>query len=172
MGARITKLTVPHNYTNLIFIVVALAIVVSCGIIILVFWKSKKGMFNERLRKEDTFDFKEFLNQNFDENIQEPDTIDLDEDEFSVEKEEDLKQDESLDKQPKNVYEKSYKDIEEEKSGFSISDYLRDKGLITDYKIASEEEKQSIMLELMRLRDEKKITNDEYLEEAYKLWKE
>ena len=42
---------------------------------------------------------------------------------------------------------------------------------MTDYRIVSTEEKNKIMLELMRLKEQKVITPDDYLDEVSELWK-
>ena len=52
-----------------------------------------------------------------------------------------------------------------------IKAYLQSLGYITDYKLLSEEEKNKIMLELMRLKDTEQITLKKYYEETYQLWK-
>lgn len=162
-GATITKLSKEKN-VNFDYLLPGICFIsVGCLIIILIFAKTKKGMFSKEKRKEGTFNFKEFLSSEFNEEPKsEFDIIDINpleetNDEAETERE---------------IYQKSLRDDEFEESNFPLADYLRDKGFITDYKFASEDEKQKIMLELMKLKDDKKITEDEYLEEAYKLWKE
>ena len=52
-----------------------------------------------------------------------------------------------------------------------IKEYLKNEGFITDYRILSEDEKNQIMVKLMILKEEKKITDDEYYKETKELWK-
>ena len=42
--------------------------------------------------------------------------------------------------------------------------------MIKNYKELSMEDKNKVMLELMRMKDFKEITNDEYRSEVIKLW--
>ena len=48
---------------------------------------------------------------------------------------------------------------------------LREKGYITNYASLSEEEKNRVMLELIKLKNEKRISQDRYYEETGELWK-
>lgn len=158
-GATITKLNKKGSEVDsFTFVLVGIGLITfGCLIIIFVYAKTKKGMFNKENRSKDVFNFKEFLSQEFDEKPNnEFEVIDI-----SPEKDED----------EISVYEHSLR-YDDEASGFPLEEHLRDKGFVTDYKLASEEEKQQIMLELMKLKNDKTITEDEYLEEAYKLWKE
>lgn len=160
-GSKITKLNNNTNGMIYLLMIGSISIIIGCGTIILVLVSLKKGMFNSKNRKEGVFNFKEFVNQQIEEDrVNQFEIV-----EIEPEEEEDVPTE-------REIYSKMNKYDDEERSEFPLSDYLRDRGFMTDYKIASEEEKQQIMLELMRLRDEKKITNDDYLEEAYKLWKE
>ena len=160
-GCKVTKLNENSVGTILLLMIGSICVIAGCGIIILVIFILKKGMFDQKKRKEGVFNFKEFINQPIEEakidQFEVIETEPIEEEEIPTERE---------------IYSKMNKYDDEERSEFPLSEYLRDKEFMTDYKIASEEEKQQIMLELMRLRDEKKITNDDYLEEAYKLWKE
>ena len=52
-----------------------------------------------------------------------------------------------------------------------IKAYLNDKGYITDYSVLSEEEKNNIMIELMKLKEKGMISLDDYYEESAELWK-
>ena len=55
---------------------------------------------------------------------------------------------------------------EEEKATSTSENTSETRAYVTDYNFLSESEKNQIMLELMRLKDEKTITHDEYLEES------
>src|SRR5690554_6376318 len=61
---------------------------------------------------------------------------------------------------------------EEEVSDFDIKKHLAELNLVSDSSEASIEEKNKVMLALMRLRDQEKITYDDYLNEISELWKE
>lgn len=161
-GCKFSNLKVIKTFSlnfSQTFLLITGGITLVCIIIIVVFYKREKGMFNKEKRKEGVFNFKEFLNTDYEETPKsEFDIIDLEPSKEDGEEE-------------KEIYEKRIS-YEEERTNFPLKEYLQDKGFITDYKIAQEEEKQKIMLELMKLRDDKKISEDEYLEEAYRLWKE
>lgn len=163
-GSALTHLSTKTNIPSTVWILGGMVLItIGCVIIILVYAKTKKGMFSKEKRSEGVFNFKEFLSENFNE---EPKS------EFDII---DIAPVEEKDKEPnseREIYQKMFRYDDDEVSGFQIKEYLQDKGFVTDYKLASEEEKQKIMLELMKLKNDKKITEDEYLEEAYRLWKE
>ena len=52
-----------------------------------------------------------------------------------------------------------------------VREHLILNGFITDYKIITDDEKNKVTVYLMKLKNEKKISNDQYLEEMYKIWK-
>lgn len=163
-GSALTHLSTKTNIPSTVWILGGMVLItIGCVIIILVYAKTKKGMFSKEKRSEGVFNFKEFLSENFNE---EPKS------EFDII---DIAPVEEKDEEPnseREIYQKMFRYDDDEVSGFQIKEYLQDKGFVTDYKLASEEEKQKIMLELMKLKNDKKITEDEYLEEAYRLWKE
>ncbi len=53
----------------------------------------------------------------------------------------------------------------------NIKEYLTDKGFITDYRTLSEDEKNKIMMELIKLKNDNLISMDDYYKETYELWK-
>ena len=55
---------------------------------------------------------------------------------------------------------------------FRSKEHLISKNLPTEYSGLDSIEKNKIMLELMTLKSKEIITNDDYLEETMKLWKE
>lgn len=167
-GTIVSKLVIKNKIdSSMLFIIIGVSLItLGCLIIILSYMKNKKGMFDKNKRSEGIFQFKDFLSQNFDEEPKsEFDVID-------IKPEENQEEEEIAEKAHNEIYQKSVRYDNEEKSNFPLEEYLKDKGFVTDYKLAQEEEKQKIMLELMKLKNDKKITEDEYLEEAYKLWKE
>ncbi len=52
-----------------------------------------------------------------------------------------------------------------------ITQFLKDNGYNVNYSMLEEEDKNKITVKLMELKDEKKISEEKYLEEIYKLWK-
>lgn len=69
--------------------------------------------------------------------------------------------------EPKEVYKKVH---DYENDGRDVSQILMNKGFNVNYKELSMEDKNKVMLELMRMKDFKEITNDEYRSEVIKLW--
>lgn len=143
-------------------------VILICGLTIFIFYKKRRGMFDKKIRSEGTFNFREFLHSNIEEESHDEldvkNIVDLDKDSFEVVSDEE----ENREVYKKNKDELFYSD---EASGFDINKYLTDKGFITDYNSISDDEKNQIMLELIKLKNERKITNDEYLDEVYRLWK-
>ena len=52
-----------------------------------------------------------------------------------------------------------------------IKAYLQDQGFVIDYSILDEEEKNKIMMELIKLKNDGSISLDAYYKETYELWK-
>jgi hypothetical protein len=125
----------------------------------------KKGMFAEGARTEGVFDFKAFLEKEFDE-VQTQADLSLGSNGNSL-REESKAEGEVV----PPIYRRYGRGEEDELSNFDIGNHLRELGYITDYTAITEDEKNSIMMELMKLRDTKKITKDDYLLEIGKLWK-
>ena len=75
------------------------------------------------------------------------------------------------DSEVKEVYEKrAYYDNDED-NNVSVKDILKENNYRTDYNNMTEEEKNKVMLFLMKLRYENKITEEQYKEEANRLWR-
>lgn len=169
IGSAITRLKFDYNVkTKSILIGVLVSILFVCGIVIFIYYKKKKGLFNPDLKNENVFNFKEFLNSEIPSEVD--DYIDVE----VLESEEDTQVSNSEDDNNENTFIKNnyiWSHYEEERSNFNIKNHLKDQGYITKYQLASEEEKNQIMLELMKLRDQKRITQDDYLEEISELWK-
>ena len=142
------------------YIIVALIVIGFCSIIIMVIAKTKKGIFSTTKRKEGVFDFKAFINE---------EALKQDNDDWIEVKPE--AKTKVAPGEHREVYKKDARYDDDEIESIDVSSYIRDAGFVTDYSLASDDEKNMIMLELMHLRDEKKISNDVYLEEIYKLWK-
>ena len=136
-----------------------------CALVIFIYYKRRQGLFNQEIRSQNVFNFREFISSNFE--VPGTSSQSYEETDFEVIEEDDEEETSS------SFFDEHYSWAreEEERTDFDINSYLQDKGFITDYSILSEEEKNLIMLELMLLRDKKQITRDEYLEETAKLWK-
>jgi len=151
-----------YVYFFLIFIILV------CASIIYYYYKRKKGMFSPELRSSNVFNFKEFINSVIVDLNKEDEIKDVEA------KVVDIKKDMNNDNNQENIQVNStYKwfHYEEEVSNFDIKGYLESLNLPTDYQNATTDEKNKIMLELMHLRKENKITYDDYLNEISKLWK-
>lgn len=120
-------------------------IVISCLIIGILFIR-KKGLFDKEKRKIGVLNIKE---------IYEKKTTPLTDNDFLNPNEEIIKEE-----KPKDEYE--IKDIKA---------YLKEYGFNTNYSVLNDEEKNQIMLRLMFLKDNKKISLDDYYEETKELWK-
>ncbi|NLD26042.1 MAG: hypothetical protein GX661_01630 [Acholeplasmataceae bacterium] len=162
-GVSLTKLKTPIKIDSSIWLYLAAFMIISgCGVVVFVYYKKRKGLFAPEIRSQNVFNFRDFLNSSFemtkpeDEGYEEGEAKEM-----------------PAEPDPNYIPVENYpwSRVEDESSGFNIGEYLRDRGYITDYNLLSEEEKNNIMIELMYLRDQKKITKDEYLEEASKLWK-
>lgn len=145
------------SFVFVISIVFASIIVLSL-IILLVFFVSKKGLFNkekfdEQFKEEHEFrdNIKTYINGLQQEQM----------DRYEVEAEE------VVDEEIKNVYEKQKNYYDEERD---ITPILHSKGINTNYSEMSSEEKDRVMLELMKLKINKEITELEYHDEIIKLW--
>ena len=128
--------------------------------IILVLAARKKGIFNQ-----------EFIDQEFEDEHKMRDQIkdyisQYDEDNIEVEAHE-IK-DAPTNTEIKNVYEKPKNyDFDEVRD---ISLILQEKGFNTNYSEMSNNDKNDVMLQLMKMRDTKEITDEEYRSEIIKLW--
>lgn len=139
------------------------SIIVLCLTVLTLWWAGKKGMFKKETRAQDLFLFGQhythlpsreedsLVNQYFEKmNIEEDD-------------------------QPKDigVYNKPYYSRYEEDlkiNNFDVERHLLDKGFSTNYGLLQEEEKNGVMLELMKLRESKELSQEQYQEEVIKLW--
>lgn len=145
-----------------VYIIISLVITGICFVIIIALAIVKRGMFSKERRKEGVFDFKNFLEAN--------PTLHGNDDWIEVKPESEIEEKVIGDK-PKEVYNKGYRYFDDDIISIDIQKHLQDAGFVVDYFLASDEEKNMIMLELMHLKNERKISNDVYLEEIYKLWK-
>ena len=135
-------------------------IVVLCSVIavsmlgLLVMFIFKKGFFDKNKRKQGVLDIKSILEAETDDKASE-----------DVFKDCEVINSNESNSNETVIQEEVKEQIED------IKGYLQSLGYITDYKLLSEEEKNKIMLELMRLKDTEQITLKKYYEETYQLWK-
>ena len=137
---------IPYLYA---FIYSACLIIVICLIVMIVIMVRKKGMFNKKVRAEGIVNIEELI-----EDAKQKEEVDLWEG-YKPNKEE-------------IVIEAV---LDSEDTYIDLSEYLKSKGYKLDYSTLSEEEKNNLMIELMMLKNTKKISEDTYYEETYKLWK-
>jgi len=136
---------VPFMYA---FIYSLIILIVICGIVISIIAIRRKGMFNKKVRSEGVVDIASLINE-----AKEKEEVNL-WDGYKPEKEEII-----------------IEAVEEEIEYINLQEYLISKGYLTDYSLMSEDEKNNLMIELMMLKNSKKISEDMYYEETYKLWK-
>ncbi|MCK9470541.1 MAG: hypothetical protein WC006_03210 [Bacilli bacterium] len=169
-GVSVQQLRADFRFDSRFIIYIALvSVLMVCGGIILFFFKKKKGMFNADIKSANVFNFKEFINASK-EDYQ--DTFNRDFEEVDSFEEAEIVEDTPKDPN-ESLISQTYvwQHYEEEKSDFNIKAHLNSLNLDTDYLNASLEDKNKVMLELMKLRDQNKITYDDYLDEISELWK-
>ena len=130
------------NY--IIIILIIFAIIGAALTWILVMWIMKKGKFKEELRKA--------LN----------DDIEI---ENNIYQEAEVVHESNMEVSSEGSYQ--YDDEIE----FDINEYLIEHGYKSDYSLYSKEEKEKLTMELMKLKEEKQINEDDYYGEIYKIWK-
>ena len=156
MGIELSKLSrkLPALSFQGLLLIVFGGIILIFGFIILILFITKKGMFNEKKKAENVFNFREFAQTLYEKAEKENEII--------------LREDEYIESQTP-VYERQ-RDYEEEEVIIDVTKILQEKGFNTNYKLLTEAEKNEIMLELMLLRDLKDITSEQYRQEVIKLW--
>ena len=149
-----------------VIIAISIGLIGVCVFVIFYYKKRGKGMFAIENKTENIFNFKEFIeSNNYEENI--IDTQIVSDEYHRTDSVQDIVKGNN-----KEVYKRYYRNVEEEYSGFDIKEHLISKNLPTEYSGLDSIEKNKIMLELMTLKNKEIITNDDYLEETMKLWKE
>ena len=134
------------------------SIIILVGIIVIIILAIlRKGMFSKNYRQEELLK-EESLESEFIESGDEVEVVDE-----SIEENKDV----DLNEPEKEVYTK-VRDYEDECRDISL--ILQEKGFNTNYKELSMDEKNKVMLELMRMKDFKEITSEEYRSEVIKLW--
>lgn len=146
-----------RNISNqLLLTFIFLSVIIICLIIIVVLAITKKGMFNPERRKKDVFNLRELIDNYTKEAPSTFDNVILEEEKVDDKKE---------------VYKRIRDYEDDDEISIDVENILMTKGYNINYDIISMEEKNKIMLELMRMRDFKEITLEQYKEEVIKLWK-
>ena len=151
-GIEVSTMSRKYNFKTIaIVLVIITAVIISAGLVLVLFMKkNKKGIFKEN-KDSDTVVF-----------FENPNDISVDGD-IKEEKVEEL--------EVKEVYEKKYYFDDDEENYIDIKPLLEEKGYKTDYKILSEAEKNEVMIFLMTLRHDGKISESQYKKETANLWK-
>lgn len=147
----------PHSFIAIY--IIGIGIIAISAIIIIIFKINKKGMFSDDARKEGLEDLhhleETYVNEELDE-----------EDIYDVSREE--KEDTSHEQVYKRVRDYD-EDLEENRP--SVKSVLNARGFNTNYQEMSVEDKNKVMVELMMMREQRVINNDEYQLEIIELWK-
>ena len=148
LGMELVKLNSTNKFTTITSIVFVCIILLSI-IIILITYALKKGKFNPEQRNiefEEEHKFRDQIREYF----KEEEIIEVEAEEIKEQK-------------------KEFR-IQEEFEERDISILLQNKGFNVDYRNLSVDQKNLVMLELMKMRDTKEITDEEYKSETIKLW--
>lgn len=167
-GTRFSSL-MPYKtrlqFLPVLLITLGILIGVTCFLIVILF-VAKKGLFSKDKRQEGVISMRD---------IYEADTDDIETDGISFdEREEDL---DNVEKNNESTFIpviNPNKREEDESIVSQIEDikaYLQDHGFVVDYKILDEGEKNKIMMELIKLKNDGLISMDAYYKETYELWK-
>lgn len=155
-GIQVSTMSRKYNFTTIaIFAVSILLLIAVVGVVVIIFMKkNKKGIFSEKKEESDLVFFGN-------------DVIDIDEKDVEEIEEENT----SEDLEVKEVYEKKYYFDDDEENYIDIKPLLIDAGYKTEYKDMTEAEKNEVMIYLMTLRHNGKITEAQYKKESANLWK-
>lgn len=133
--------------TQTVIYIVLGVIITTCIVVLSVFRVTHSGLFSKQKRQRTTtFNMKEFLQET-------PEELDPYDPIKEVEVEE------------------FREETQVEEPTISPKQYLQDKGYVVDYSLLSEDEKNKIMVELMVLKNEGKIKEEDYKKETIELWK-
>lgn len=155
LGFMEIELKEENNQNNIqIITLIFIGIILISGGILLFLFIAKKGLFNPDKRDQEFFEQHKTRDeiQNFFNSLQEEN------DNIEVE----------VIEEDNEVYEKAKFYDDEELRDVSL--LLKEKGFNVEYKTLPTEEKNKVMLELMKMKDAKEITEKEYKEEIIKLW--
>ena len=157
IGFKGLKNNLPHSFIAIY--IIGIGIIALSAIVIIIFKINKKGMFSEDARKEGLEDLHHLEETYVNEELNDEDIYDV----SSEEKE---------DTSHEQVYERTRDyDEELEEDRPSVKSVLTERGFNTDYTNMSVEDKNKVMVELMMMREQRIINNDEYQREIIELWK-
>ncbi|MBO4667728.1 MAG: hypothetical protein J5666_06380 [Bacilli bacterium] len=168
-GVRFTALqsyATRLRYLPVLLITLASLIVITVILILLLF-VFKKGLFNKEKRREGVVSMRDIYEAETNDTYS--DGISFDE----VQVEDNQYIDNSNDTTNIPVINPNKRD-DEDSTDSKIEDikaYLQDHGFVVDYKVLDESEKNKIMMELIKLKNEGLISMDAYYKETYELWK-
>lgn len=155
----------PKNFGGIssslvIFYIIAISVIGLCAIIIIIFKVSKRGMFDEQKRSEVARELKALEDEYVNKDLHQEDNIyNVNETDYKEEKTEE-------------VYEKNhYYDDELDEARPDVKLILKSRGFNTDYANMEVEDKNRVMVELMMMREQLVINNEEYQHEIIELWK-
>ena len=153
------------RYLPVLLISLGIMIAISGSVILLLFIL-KKGFFNKEKRKEGVVSMRD---------IYEAETNDLEQDGISFDEKEDYYEEPSSNVNSTVIPVINPNKREEDDSDASkvedVKAYLVDHGFVVDYSILDEGEKNKIMMELIKLKNDGMISMDAYYKETYELWK-
>lgn len=153
------------RYLTVLLISLGIMIAISGSVILLLFIL-KKGFFNKEKRKEGVVSMRD---------IYEAETNDLEQDGISFDEKEDYYEEPSSNVNSTVIPVINPNKREEDDSDSSkvedVKAYLVDRGFVVDYSILDEGEKNKIMMELIKLKNDGMISMDAYYKETYELWK-
>lgn len=142
-GLSATSIKNNNVYMPFALAIIFSVIIIVCIIIILILSITKKGWFNKNNRINSVTQYSSTEVEVVEETYEEP---------------------------KNNVKYESKEEYHFEEDDRDISILLREKGFNTDYSNLEMTEKNQIMLELMRMKDFKEISESEYRSEVIKLW--
>lgn len=140
--------------TQVTLYIVCGVVVTICIIILLAFKATHSGLFSKTRRTSSTFNMKDFLQSTPEEKDPYDPVSDVEVAPFV-----------------ESSQEQSDESIKEEILKKTAKEHLMDKGYVVDYSLLSEEEKDKVMLELMLLKNNGEITEEEYKKETIELWR-
>lgn len=146
------------------FMIILSSVIVISLILILFLFIKKKGMFNKEKRAEGIVSIKEILRKETDDLVDTDYLKDYNPNTNMYESAE-------FDEEVANKVEVDSRIKTNEEQIKDIKAYLQDLGYVTEYSALSEDEKNNIMIELMKLKEQGKISLDDYYEESAELWK-
>ena len=156
IGFKGLENNLPHSFIAIY--IIGIGVIALSAIVIIIFKVNKKGMFSEDARKEGLEDLHHLEETYVNEELNDDDIYDV--------------QEEREDTSHEQVYERTRdydEDLEEDRP--SVKSVLTERGFNTDYTNMSVEDKNKVMVELMMMREQRIINNDEYQREIIELWK-